>query len=93
MSSERGEQALSGTVASHRIGGRIWKIDDANHAFDVGDREKKKRLNISLCFSVLNTEKNKFGRAAAYEHCRTWANLTEQRGFYYGGSYRSVKDP
>ena len=52
MSSERGEQALSGTVASHRIGGRIWKIDDANHAFDVGDREKKKLVEyFALLFS------------------------------------------
>ncbi len=92
MASESGEQALSGTVASHRIGGRKRKVDDAIHVFDVG-AVKKKWLNFSFCFSVLNTEMNKFGRAAADEHCRTWANLTEKQGFYHGGSHRSVRDP
>ncbi len=49
MASESGEQVLSGTVASHRIGGRIWKIDDAIHAFDVG-AVKKKMLNFRSAF-------------------------------------------
>ncbi len=30
---------------------------------------KKNWLNFSLCFSVLNTEMNKFGQAAADKHC------------------------
>jgi hypothetical protein len=87
---ESGEQALSGTVTSHRIGGRKWKIDDAIHAIDVG--AVKKIGWIFRSDSVLNTEMNKFGRVAVVL-LRTWANLTEQRGFNHSGSHCSVKDP
>jgi hypothetical protein len=46
MASESGEQALSGTVASHRIGCRLWKIDDAIHAFGVETVKNKLKHRV-----------------------------------------------
>jgi hypothetical protein len=51
MASESREQALSGTVASHRIGGHIWKIDNAIHAFDVATVKNKLVEFFALLFS------------------------------------------